>query len=401
MGCGVSKEDIAEPSRIQSVVVRDGSDTKSLDVASQNAVNTTPVTQEPTGTVTTTPRTSPVSVAPKLPSPIPTPAPVAAVQVPAPAPAAAAAPASPDHCVANGTLLLPFPFPTSNGDSCTPCAKSSEETSSGVAKSRVSNGLVGTLASLEEILNAQETSAQKSKLKVTADKIVSYGGVLRSLESTVELQGAEEHHHGHTEPEEKEAPSAQSVLSPARSKGDDPGSPANLPSFEVARKKLPPLATPPSFMIDKGTDPFVKAPLPTQLLKSLSAQNTHDIPVSSIDLTTHLSAPSSAHSTSTETVIIEHVKDITVVNGTPGFDSEKCSSPQEWTSLEDLHSEDAELENIILLETLEAGDPNDGDFGSRVNHINHNIRVTSLTSELGVSSNGQHSPYSSSCSQQS
>lgn len=155
-------------------------------------------------------------------------------------------------------------------------------------------------------------------------------------------------------------------------------------------------------MIDKGTDPFVKAPLPTQLLKSLSAQtNTHDIPVSSIDLTTHLSAPSSAHSTTTETVIVEHVKDITVVNGTPGFESEKCSSPRQWTSLEDLHPEDAELENIILLETLEAGDPNDGDFGSRVNHINHNIRVTSLTSELGVSSNGQHSPYSSSCSQRS
>ncbi|BBN18459.1 hypothetical protein Mp_8g02660 [Marchantia polymorpha subsp. ruderalis] len=85
--------------------------------------------------------------------------------------------------VANGSPLLPFPFATSNGDSCTHCAKPSDETSSGVGKLRISNGLVWTLASLKEILNAQETSAQKSRVRVGLE--VAVGAEFSFLDTRV------------------------------------------------------------------------------------------------------------------------------------------------------------------------------------------------------------------------
>ncbi|KAL2622909.1 hypothetical protein R1flu_003114 [Riccia fluitans] len=452
MGCGVSKEDFAEPSRIQQVVVRDGSPTKALEVAACSAVNTTPVTQGSTDTIIATPCASPVSLvvadvqidtrdqettSPASESPAPeslatapeilhpeTPALEAAPESLLPeSPAPDAPPESTEHVVVDETPVLPFPCESSNeGDPCS-CSKTPElerePKGSTVAPSRTSNGLVGTLASLEEILNGNENISINSKVRVTADKIVSYGGVLRSLEDTVELQAAadevqrkaekepetaetaevEPEAHVENEPEavpaaESDAESTQTMVNPVENHREEPESPAAPPSaFEAAPKKLPPLEAPPTFLIDKGTDPFVKAPLPTQLTKSVSATTTHDIPVSAIDLTSNgePSPPCPPHSVETEMLTPDHVKDIKVVNGAPEFGEEKCSSPKEQTSSEGVQSADAELDNIILLETLEAGDL---DYGSRVNHINHNIRVTSLTPDLGVSSNGRLSPFS-------
>ncbi|KAL3691126.1 hypothetical protein R1sor_004777 [Riccia sorocarpa] len=464
MGCGVSKEDFAEPSRIQHVVVRDGSPAKAHEVAAPSTVTTTLLTPGSTDTIIATPCASPVSLviadvqpvtpaqetlvpapAPEIPdaevlvhaqetTPAPheqetTPAPEAAPGVLLPeTPALVSPPESPEHILENGTdgtSVFPYPCESSNGGDPYPCSKSPElelelePKSSSAASGRICNGLVGTLASLEEILNGQETVSINSKLRVTADKIVSYGGVLRSLEDTVELQAAVEEEQQEAENESEtpkttevkpepepevesepevapaadfEAESLQTFIGPFENHREEPEHQAATPP--MAPKKLPPLEAPTSFLLDKGTDPFVKALFPTQLTKSVSTTTTHNIPVSPINLTSSHgppSPPSPSHSTKIEMLSLDHVKDIKVVDGTAEFEQEKCSSPTEQPSLEGVLSEDAELDNIILLETLEVGDV---DYGSRVNHINHNIRVTSLTSDLGDSSNGQLSPLS-------
>lgn len=55
--------------------------------------------------------------------------------------------------------------------------------SSGVGKSRVSNGLVGTLASLKEILNAKKSSAKKSRVRVELE--VAVGAEFSFLDTRV------------------------------------------------------------------------------------------------------------------------------------------------------------------------------------------------------------------------
>ncbi|CAM6089889.1 unnamed protein product [Calypogeia fissa] len=246
---------------------------------------------------------------------------------------------------------------------------------------RSTNGLVGTLAGLDEILGIQEASSLKLAIKVTAEKIMNCGGVLHSLEDQV---GGFSYHSvckGDTlielEPQAQEGPEVLELAIENREDGPIALTRSPKPSLEGFRKRLPPILTPPnSAVIDKTStsDPFAKTPFPTHCQPRVEEIQ---------DLTNKAQPPSPQLPHTTEMVAFENIKEIMVMDGA-SCGSGKRQNPPSIILLEDMH---CEVDKIILVETMEAQRTANGNYGSNIMHQNcHNIIVGNLIQEFGENS---------------